>query len=353
MSDDSKYSRPPRTEQLKIPGQATAQTMMIHEEKPQKTFAPIAIVLIVGGVIGFALLMMAMKWNYQADFTPQVAPTPTGAFVGRFHPLVLHFPIALIAFAALMEFLCLKKSLAKTLQPAVLAALWVGLLGMGITLASGWLLGLEGGYNKEVLSKHANGAMVLGGLIFLTLLFRQIAACALNRFCLWISRLFLLASVGLLGMVAHEGGVLSHGATWLSEYAPEPLKNVYPFKNESISVKPQGVENSVFVKTIVPILQAKCMDCHSEAKKVKGKYKMDSHSELLAGGGEGKAIEAGNLDGSYLVELISLPDDDDDKMPPTDEEPLTTQEIAILKWWIEKGASPTATEEELGGIPAQ
>jgi hypothetical protein len=44
-----------------------------------------------------------------------------------------------------------------------------------------------------------------------------------------------------------------------------------------------------------------------------------------------------------MIVRANLPKDDDDHMPPSDEPQLTKEEIAVLKWWIENGASETAT----------
>jgi hypothetical protein len=36
-----------------------------------------------------------------------------------------------------------------------------------------------------------------------------------------------------------------------------------------------------------------------------------------------------------------LPDSDDEHMPPEGKDQLTPEEIALLKWWVQQGASGT------------
>ncbi len=101
-----------------------------------------------------------------------------------------------------------------------------------------------------------------------------------------------------------------------------------------------------FEKTILPIFEEKCMDCHRAAyttpegrtKKPKGDLRMDDAKLFAEGGESGKAFEAGKPDESKLVELILLTAEDDDVMPPKDG-PLPKEEIDAIKKWIAEGAS--------------
>jgi mono/diheme cytochrome c family protein len=97
---------------------------------------------------------------------------------------------------------------------------------------------------------------------------------------------------------------------------------------------------------IAPIFQAKCYDCHSETKKVKGKLALDDDKipEIIAAG---KLIVASKVKESALYEACSLPDDDDAVMPPKGKNRLTTDELKLLETWITEGASLTG-----GAAPA-
>ncbi|MDB6137291.1 MAG: hypothetical protein JWO94_363 [Verrucomicrobiaceae bacterium] len=90
-----------------------------------------------------------------------------------------------------------------------------------------------------------------------------------------------------------------------------------------------------FKTQILPILQKKCVDCHSEAKKVKGKFdinKPESYAEN---------VKAGSPEVSKLFTSITAPDDDEDVMPPKGKNKMTAPEVALVKAWIAEGASFT------------
>jgi len=117
-----------------------------------------------------------------------------------------------------------------------------------------------------------------------------------------------------------------------------------PFTTTSL----QGAEDAaVYTDLIVPIMTSKCVGCHGEEKQ-KGKLRVDTYEFLKKGGGEGAGIVPGKLDESLVVARIALPLDDDDHMPPSDKDQLTEAETKILRFWVEKGASPDAKLSTLG-----
>ena len=89
------------------------------------------------------------------------------------------------------------------------------------------------------------------------------------------------------------------------------------------------------------ILEQNCLECHNP-KKNKGKLRLNTHELTLKGGESGEVLVAGKPDESELLQRVMLAPDDDDLMPPlsekSDREPLTVDQIAILKSWIEGGA---------------
>jgi hypothetical protein len=99
----------------------------------------------------------------------------------------------------------------------------------------------------------------------------------------------------------------------------------------------------VYQDVVAPILQAKCVACHGEEKK-KGKLQLHNFAAILKGGSEGNnTVVPKNSKDSLLLVRAFLPEDDDEHMPPSDEPQLTKQEIALLKWWIDAGASDKDT----------
>jgi mono/diheme cytochrome c family protein len=107
---------------------------------------------------------------------------------------------------------------------------------------------------------------------------------------------------------------------------------------------PAIAAKAVIYKDIVAsIMSAKCISCHGTEKK-KGKLQLHDYAAILKGGSDGATtVIAKNTKDSLMIVRANLPKDDDDHMPPSDEPQLNKEEIAVLTWWIENGASETAT----------
>jgi hypothetical protein len=92
-----------------------------------------------------------------------------------------------------------------------------------------------------------------------------------------------------------------------------------------------------FLREIQPILSSRCYDCHG-SEKPKGGLQLTARNHALRGGESGEpAIVAGNSTKSVLIQRITATDDDD--VMPQKGERLTAEEIALLKQWIDQGAT--------------
>ncbi len=96
-----------------------------------------------------------------------------------------------------------------------------------------------------------------------------------------------------------------------------------------------------FERDVRPILQQRCFACHG-ALKQEAELRVDTVSAMLAGGDSGAALERGSPQTSILVERISATDEFE-RMPP-EGEPLTADEIARIRTWIDQGAVAPAIE---------
>ncbi|MGV3661310.1 MAG: c-type cytochrome domain-containing protein [Prosthecobacter sp.] len=125
--------------------------------------------------------------------------------------------------------------------------------------------------------------------------------------------------------------------------APKPAAPAAPAAAGG-KLDPALAAKAVIYKDVVAsIMQAKCVACHGEEKK-KGKLQLHSYAAIIKGGGDGATtVIPSNIKDSLLLVRANLPVDDDEHMPPSDEPQLTKEEVAVLKWWIETGASETAT----------
>jgi hypothetical protein len=90
-----------------------------------------------------------------------------------------------------------------------------------------------------------------------------------------------------------------------------------------------------FAKDVQPILQSRCVMCHSERMAQNG-VRFDDGDAALAGGYSGPVIIAGKSGESKLIVRVTGAQKAA-RMPPVGE-PLTPAQIATLKAWIDSGA---------------
>ncbi|SFH73296.1 PSD1 and planctomycete cytochrome C domain-containing protein [Planctomicrobium piriforme] len=89
-----------------------------------------------------------------------------------------------------------------------------------------------------------------------------------------------------------------------------------------------------FNDEVLPILQKRCLECHSHAAgKAKGGLMLDSRQGWVTGGDSGTAIVPGNLEDSPMIRAVRYVDVE---MPPNGR--LPPEEIAVLERWVSGGA---------------
>ena len=98
-------------------------------------------------------------------------------------------------------------------------------------------------------------------------------------------------------------------------------------------------------QTVKSLFRARCVSCHGPEKQ-EGGLRLDRGERIEQGGDSGKAIVAKSPNDSPLLERVATTDEDE-RMPPAGEgTPLTEQEVAIVRAWIEAGAPWEVTEDE-------
>ncbi|TWT40716.1 WD domain, G-beta repeat [Thalassoglobus neptunius] len=94
-----------------------------------------------------------------------------------------------------------------------------------------------------------------------------------------------------------------------------------------------------FYRDIYPILESKCLACHSSAV-AENDLILENAEAILKGGLSGEAVIAGDPDESYLYRVAARVDEP--VMPPlpnkAQAKALTPQELGLLRKWIEEGA---------------
>ena len=260
-------------------------------------------------------------------------------FLGRFHPLAVHLPIGLMLLVPLLE---IGGRVRPALREAAVFVLWLSVFSCMGTLALGYLLAYGSGTTGAGVTRH-----MWGGISFTI----GVLLCSLIR-PWWASGKLpfayptLLACVILLmAWAAHQGGSLTHGSSYLTEYLPAPLKRLPGMR--MLQAKLPLIPNSFYAKHIDPIWEANCVSCHGQSK-VKGGLRLDSYNLLMDGGSDGPVIVPGQAEKSILLTRITLPPEHKKFMPAEGKPPLKPAEIAWIKAWILQGASPAATS--LAGV---
>jgi Protein of unknown function (DUF1553)/Protein of unknown function (DUF1549)/Planctomycete cytochrome C len=99
---------------------------------------------------------------------------------------------------------------------------------------------------------------------------------------------------------------------------------------------PPPVKTKVdFWKDIQPIFKEKCLSCHNAEQKLGG-LRMDGRKEAMAGGYSGQVIKPGKSAESKLIHLVA--GIEEGAIMPMTGERLTTQQVGLLRAWIDQGA---------------
>ncbi|MBK6513544.1 MAG: hypothetical protein IPG04_05295 [Polyangiaceae bacterium] len=162
-------------------------------------------------------------------------------------------------------------------------------------------------------------------------------------------RALLALSVLVLTVGAHHGGSLTRGEGYLTRYAPGPVKRWLGVEAPSKSLEDEpesGAEPLVYANVVAPILRARCYDCHGPEEQ-KGKLRLDSLEAMSKGGKEGAALVPGDSAKSPLVARMLLPEGHDERMPPEDKPGPSPEEIELIRFWVDRGASESLRVKDL------
>ena len=91
-----------------------------------------------------------------------------------------------------------------------------------------------------------------------------------------------------------------------------------------------------YVKEIQPIFAHNCYECHGP-KKQEHDLRLDQRTTALKGGESGPAFVAGNSANSLLIHAVAGLKEDLARMPKK-RDPLTAEQIGLLRAWIDQGA---------------
>ncbi|MCK0190631.1 DUF1549 domain-containing protein [Arenibacter sp. F20364] len=260
--------------------------------------------------------------------------------LGRFHPMVVHFPIGLLVVAIFLEFLTLggkRQGLREGIN-------WMVYLGAGFAIlaaALGWLLRTHDDYVGDLVQFHQNAGIataILAGITYILL--RNTLNGRFSNFVYY--RFGLFSTVVLLVVAGHLGANLTHGEDYLTSVLPNNQNSYDDEKTRVLYAELKGLDSLTEAQQenlnlgVRAIVAHNCYQCHSENKQ-KGDLVLDNKRGVYQGGKSGPIIVEGRPEESEMYRRVSLPPDHDDVMPKKGKV-LKESEIKLIELWIKNGA---------------
>jgi uncharacterized membrane protein len=277
-----------------------------------------------------SVLLLGLPWALRLNGQPHA---DWQQFLGRFHPLAVHLPVALLLLVPLLELCGMLKPALRESAGFVLALACASCFG---SLMLGYLLAYGSGATGPAVSRHMWGGILLTICSMLCLLARPWwSSSSTGR----VYPALLALTLIVMMWAAHQGGSITHGSNYLTEYMPLPLKAIIPHGRS------QARDDSFYTQHINPIWEAKCLSCHGDAQ-VKGGLRLDTFEALMKGGKDGPVIVPNKPGESLLFKRVTLPAGHKQFMPAEGKPPLSKEELMWIKAWIQQGASPTMVHLE-------
>jgi uncharacterized membrane protein/mono/diheme cytochrome c family protein len=265
---------------------------------------------------------------------------------GHMHPIVVHFPIALLMAAAVAA--ALRPFTARVTSHLVYFCLLLGVGGAILSCFAGWAwapqekVGYDQPFNSQspIFWHRWGGIFVtlaaLGVLIWASLSIRKHGAKQ------WPWEVAVIVIAMITGWVGHEGGELVYPDNAAKIMGIATGERNVELHETKVAIAPTS--GSFFAMKVWPVFQAKCIDCHG-ADKDKGGLRMHTEELALKGGdGMEPLYVKGNSGKSIILKHINpdrtgIDDSEFAIMPPKKENrPVTVEEYNAIKKWIEDGA---------------
>jgi mono/diheme cytochrome c family protein len=217
----------------------------------------------------------------------------------------------------------------------------------------GLLLVKEGGYELQVSNIHQWTGIATAFFSAITWFVSNSIHKKDKRSWIKLYRVFLFISAIGVAIAGHFGASLTHGkdyitATipWSDSYDKSTNSNfdITTFKNDTTPLtKQQSIELNVKVRAI---FAHNCYKCHGP-EKIKGDLRLDRRDMIFKGGENGPVVIPGDPTASDLYRRITLPSNHKDAMPSKGRK-LADEDIAVINFWIQKGAPwPDSSEKSI------
>ncbi|WP_421826727.1 DUF1549 domain-containing protein [Larkinella sp.] len=271
-------------------------------------------------------------------------------FLGRLHPLIVHFPVGLLCVALLLEIIGWSRK-SNDMRAGITALVWIGAISSVVAAVFGLILINQEEYGGDTVTVHQWSGLTTMALALVT-------GFALRSGRLGLYRSLLFLTVFGVTIAGHYGALLTHGEDYLTSVLPFGKDSKAPSTTDSnlafISNTNQPLNDKQIEDLnleVRSILAHNCYSCHS-ATKTKGELRLDKKELLFKGGENGVILKAGHPEDSDMIRRVKLPAGHDDAMP-TKGKRLTDKEIAILEFWIKQGAPwPSGAEKSIYRVAA-
>jgi mono/diheme cytochrome c family protein len=112
--------------------------------------------------------------------------------------------------------------------------------------------------------------------------------------------------------------------------------SVFLFLPLHAALPPAATQPVSFIKDIQPIFTNSCYECHGPEKQKAG-LRLDQKEAALKGGDTGPLLVPGKSAESLIIQAVAGTRDDIARMPKK-KDPLTDEQIGLLRAWIDQGA---------------
>ena len=140
-------------------------------------------------------------------------------FLGRLHPLMVHFPLGLLIFAAILELFTLR-NFNSSMRPGINLLILAGVATSALSVSFGLLLSEDGDYGEELLFLHqwigiATCLLAIGTWLRLRAAVKDNSLLIIKSYRV----LLFLTAIGV-SVAGHYGASLTHGKDYLSSTLP-------------------------------------------------------------------------------------------------------------------------------------
>ena len=301
---------------------------------------------------------------------PIAAATNYIKFFGHFHPLLVHLPIGFLVLLGALELAGRFKKFEHITAARGFILVMLSVAAV-FTITYGWLLASGGGYGHRILFWHRWLGTCVGilsiALLGLWIYKKKVGVAYYST---------LVSALVVMTLAAHFGGTLTFGSRYLSKYAPPLLKPLLvgyaprklspqPANNTTIAAASNRAMaihqasgpritpiadlrsgGSFYGRYIQTIFTDNCTRCHGRDRQ-KGHLRLDSYYWLRHGSNGRPVVIPYNADRSRLYQRVAIPLWQRHHMPPRHHHQLTANEIQLIRWWIQTGASGSATLNSL------